>query len=341
MKRLAYFFAALLILVAACGGKEKKSDSAATDGNVVVAYVTSWSSCMPDPRLMTHINYAFAHVAPTFDSVLIDNPVRLREIVALKKKNPNLKVLLSIGGWTSGNFSEMAADSRLRKAFAEDCAARMREFGLDGIDIDWEYPTQDVAGISASPEDTKNYTLLMKDLREAIGEEGLLTLASVWTAKYIDFKAIVPYIDFVNVMSYDMTPASEGRPHAPLFASPEAGRNTADSALTAHLKAGIPADKIVLGIPFYGRGTGVYPDYVDYKDLKVLPGTKEVWDSVAQTPYMADSITGKILMGFENERSNAIKLHYIKEKGLRGAMYYEYCSDNGTLSRQVADSLLN
>ena len=339
MKTLTYIAIALAALLALAG---KSSQSAPTPqgGNVVVAYVTSWTECMPDPALMTHINYAFAHVSPTFDSVKIDNPERLRRIVALKAQNPDLKVVLSIGGWGSGRFSEMAADPKLHAAFAADCAAKMRLYGLDGIDIDWEYPTSDAAGISCSPADTENYTSLMRDLRAAIGEDALLTLAAVWRARFIDFRAIDPYIDFVNVMAYDMTPASAGRPHAPLFASEAAGSNTTQAALQAFLEAGVPPCKIVMGIPFYGRGTGVYPDYVDYKDLKVLPGTREVWDSVAQTPYMVDSISGKILMGFENERSNALKLHYIKTQGLRGAMYYEYCADNGTLRTQVADSLL-
>ena len=86
----------------------------------IVAYVTSWSDVMPDPKSMTNINYAFGHVADSFDGVRIDNESRLRDIVALKKKNRKLEVQLSIGGWGSGNFSEMAADPVKRAAFAKD-----------------------------------------------------------------------------------------------------------------------------------------------------------------------------------------------------------------------------
>ena len=147
--------------------------------------------------------------------------------------------------------------------------------------------------------------------------------------------------DSVNIMSYDMSPASSGRPHAPLYASEASGNHSADSAYRAHLAAGIPAEKLVLGLPFYGRGVDPYPDYMDYKDLKVLPGTVEIYDSIAETPYMADSISGRILMGFENQRSMAAKLHYIKQQGMLGAMYWEYCADNGDLAQQVADSILH
>lgn len=99
----------------------------------VVAYVTSWSGVAPDPFAMTNINYAFGHVNDTFDGVRIDNPERLRRIEQLKKDNPELKVHLSIGGWGSGNFSEMDVDPKLRKKFAKDCRRIVDEYGLDGI----------------------------------------------------------------------------------------------------------------------------------------------------------------------------------------------------------------
>ncbi len=104
-----------------------------SDERVVVAYVTSWSSVVPDPCVMTHLNYAFGHVNDDFDGVRVDNPERLHQMVALKSVNPDLKVLLSVGGWGSGRFSEMAADDACRASFAEDCLRVVEEFGLDGI----------------------------------------------------------------------------------------------------------------------------------------------------------------------------------------------------------------
>ena len=143
---------AILMLTATAFGKKK------ADETVIVAYVTSWTNEVPDPSTMTHINYAFGHVNDTFNGVRIDNPDRLRMIVGLKAKNPALKVMLSVGGWGSGRFSEMAATTENRMAFAKDCKRVVEEFGLDGIDIDWEYPTQSQAKISSSPQDTENFT---------------------------------------------------------------------------------------------------------------------------------------------------------------------------------------
>ena len=135
-----------------------------------MAYVTSWTDEIPDPSHMTHINYAFGHVNDSFNGVRVDNPDRLRSIVALKKQNPALKVLVSVGGWGSGRFSEMAADPKNRKAFANSCKKLVKDFNLDGIDIDWEYPTSSAAGISSSPADTDNFSALMHDLRKALGK---------------------------------------------------------------------------------------------------------------------------------------------------------------------------
>ena len=223
---------------------------------VVVAYVTSWTEVIPDPHSMTHINYAFALVNDSFDGIRISNPERLHRIAALKKDAPHLRVMLSVGGWGAGNFSEMAASPKLRKAFAKDCLKAVEEFGLDGIDIDWEYPTQNSAGISCSPDDTKNFTLLMRDLRKALGSKRLLTIATVASGEYIDFPSCIKYLDFVNVMAYDM-----GNPpvhHAPLYSSPITGWMSTSKAIESHLQKGIPARKLVMGMPFYGRGPKTY-----------------------------------------------------------------------------------
>ena len=282
---------------------------------VVIAYVTSWTQTIPDPTVMTHINYAFGHVNDTFNGVRIDNSNRLRKIVALKKKAPGLKVLLSIGGWGSGRFSEMAASEENRRAFAKDCRKIVDDYGLDGIDIDWEYPTQSSAGISSSPYDTKNFTLLMRDLRQQLTDK-LLTCATVASAEYIDLRSCIQYLDLVNVMSYDM-----GNPpyhHSALYPSEITHWMTTSDAINAHLKAGVPREKLVMGMPLYGRGKQGYtlaPDSVK--------GMTERWHEQSMVPYLVDA-KGHLVMGYENERSIGIKCRYIIDQRLRGGMYWEY-----------------
>lgn len=334
---------AAVILPAACGSKNASEAADAADTTatprIVVAYVTANSDVMPDPTAMTHINYAFGHVNETFNGINIEKPERLHQIAALKEQNPDLKVILSIGGWGSGRFSEMAADSTNRASFAADCKRVIDEFNLDGVDIDWEYPTQSSSGISSSPEDTDNYTLLMRDIRGQIGQDKSLTLATPGNAKFYDFPAILPYVDFVNIMSYDI--GSAPYHHAPLYAS-ERTRLTADSALKCHLAAGIPKEKLTLGLPFYGRGDQKeYPDYMDYKDLEVRDGYTLVWDEKAQSPYIANA-DGTLVLSFNDSTAIDIKCRYILDNDLLGAMYWEYTCDNaqGDLRKIVTDYMM-
>lgn len=343
MTNLNKIFAASLVACAAlssCASTQSENTQGIENPeNVVVAYVTSWTEEMPEPQYVTHINYAFGHVNESFDGVRVANPDRLKQISDLKADAPGLKVMLSIGGWGSGRFSEMAADSALRAAFAADAARVMKDFNLDGIDIDWEYPTSDAAGISASADDTANFTLLMRDLREALGRDALLTAATACSADYIDFPAILPYIDFINIMSYDMGNAP--RHHSALYAREGLTNMSADQAVRKHIAAGVPAGKLTLGIPFYGRGSEPYAPYANFNKIEVLPGTCEMWDSIACAPYMADE-EGNLVLGFENARSAALKCRYAVDNGLRGTMYWDYSGDdaNNTLRATVYENTM-
>ena len=106
MKKIRMMMAAALAILASCSTtKSGESTANPLSSKVIVAYVTSWSNIVPEPQYMTHIYYAFGHVNESFDGVRIDNEERLKQIVDLKKQNPELKVLLSVGGWGSGRFS--------------------------------------------------------------------------------------------------------------------------------------------------------------------------------------------------------------------------------------------
>ena len=314
--------------------------SAPPAGTVIVGYAVWWENTLPDPSLMTHLNYAFALIQNDFETLDIKSESRLRLMVALKKQNPDLKVLLSIGGWGAGNFSEMAADEKHRKAFCRNCLNAVTKFGLDGIDIDWEYPTSSSAGISSSSEDTKNFTLLMKDLRETLGDNRLLTMASASNAKYVNFKEAVPYMNFVNIMTYDM--GDPPKHNSPLYRSSMASESC-DESVAKHFTAGVPYEKIVLGIPFYGHGDGkAFDDYVDYKDIKIDGSKYSIqWDATAMVPYVTDA-TGKMVLNYDDAKSVGLKAEYVQQKKLAGAMYWNIEADDAahTLGHAVASRLL-
>ena len=332
IKRIVMIACMMMLMLPMQAGKHKD------DGPVVAAYVTGWNADMPLPdcSVLTHINYAFGNVNKTYDGVIIQRPDRLRQLVELKKNN-KIYIVLSIGGWTAGGFSEMASTEKRRKAFAKDCKRIVKDFGLDGIDIDWEYPSSSEAGISSSPADIDNFTLLMKELRKALGKDYLLSCATIADARFVDFKAIDPYVDLVNIMMYDV-----GNPpyhHAALYRSKMSGRVTAEEAFQAHLDAGVPVNKLVMGVPFYGRSVQGFGDSSFGALVKRNDATR-MWDDVAKAPYLVKD--GEMVCTYEDAESLSWKCKFIKEKGMRGAMYWEYrCDDEaGTLRHAVWNGVM-
>lgn len=327
-------------LISAHAQTESKEINQLGKTPIVLAYITSGDGIMPDPNYVTHINYAFGKVNDTFDGIVIQNEKRLKQISALKKQYPHLKVMLSIGGWTSGRFSEMAGVKETREAFAKDCKQVVDRFDLDGIDMDWEYPTSSEAGISSSPDDIDNFTQLMKDIRENIGDDKLLTFASAYTASYYDFKAVNPYIDFVNIMTYDM-----GRPpyhNAPLYRSEFTKKLSVEESVDAHVKAGIPLNKLTLGMPFYGHAIKKIGDFINFNSIHSLDSLyTEKWDEKGQVPYYVDK-DGKFVCSFDNAKSLELKCKFLLDKGMLGAMYWEYSCDDaeGTLRKTVYNTVM-
>lgn len=292
---------------------------------VVMGYVTSWSTEMPDPFRVTHLAYAFATVDNNFTTVTIKNPERLRQIVDLKKQNPDLKVILSVGGSGAGNFSEMAADKKLRKAFCKNLASVVTEYGLDGIDMDWEVPGE-AWGISASKNDRHNFTLLMSDLRKALGKKKILSFAVPHHGNFFEFKKVMPLVDFVGIMMYDM--GLPPRFHNAIHNSAAGGARSMDDVVSHFYSLGVDPAKMVIGVPFYGRGNKkVYSDFADYKTIQLKPDVEERWDPVAMVPYMVDKSSGETVLTFENPRSLEAKCKYIRDLGAKGMMFWHYTGD--------------
>ena len=312
--------------------------STPTGGKIIVGYVTYWETRMPDPTLLTHINYAFALIKDDFETLDIKKPNRLTQVVGLRSQNPELKVMLSVGGWGAGNFSEMAANEKHRQKFCQNCVEAVKKYNLDGIDIDWEYPSSSSAGISSSPNDIANFTLLMKDLRNALGSDKILTIASYAGVKYYNFSTCGQYLDFVNIMTYDM-----GRPpyhHSALYSSSKT-KNSCVESVEKHYKAGVPYEKLVLGVPFYGKPAE--GESIDYADLTSGSYSKytERWDDISKVPYLVDA-SGNMVICYDNAKSLGLKAEFIKSKGLLGAMYWSIEADdkNWTLSKALSTSLL-
>ena len=317
---------------------------------MIIAYYTENSSVLPDPACLTHINYAhgrFVNKETGDGGIWIEQPEKLQKVVELKKQKPSLKVLLMIGGWgdKADGFSEMARDAKKRALFCQTCAEHIKNYNLDGIDIDWEYPTAGPSENGKHPDDTRNFNIVLKELREAIGNEKIISYASSANADYVDWATAMLYLDYDNVMTYDM-----GNPpyhNAPLYYSASiTKKRSVDQSVSLHKSKGIPADRLVMGVPFYGHGTDPYKADVKYNEMSTVFSSKyegkniRKWDAVAKVPYLVDE-AGTFLLGYDDEESVTLKGEYVMQKKLLGAMFWEYRHDDsqGTLRKALCRAM--
>lgn len=232
-----------------------------------------------DVRQITHLNYSFGliyNAEKDETNAALKDPTRLHQIwlspkvesdlaqiPVLRKQNPQLKVLLSVGGWGARGFSGAAATPETRAVFIQSAMEIMRKYGLDGIDLDWEYPVNGAWGLVASqPADRENFTLLLKELRQAVGSHKLVTIAVGANAEspksWVDVKAIAPLLDYINLMTYDMAYGTQYF-NANLYDSKDwptvavADKYSVDVVVNNYLAAGLKPQQMNLGIGFYGR----------------------------------------------------------------------------------------
>ncbi|AST79672.1 TPA: glycoside hydrolase family 18 protein [Citrobacter farmeri] len=232
-----------------------------------------------DVRQITHLNYSFGliyNAEKDETNAALKDPTRLHQIwlspkvesdlallPVLRKQNPQLKVLFSVGGWGARGFSGAAATPETRAVFIQSAMEIMRKYDLDGIDLDWEYPVNGAWGLVASqPDDRENFTLLLKELRQAVGSHKLVTIAVGANAEspksWVDVKAIAPLLDYINLMTYDMAYGTQYF-NANLYDSKDwptvavADKYSVDGVVNNYLAAGLKPQQMNLGIGFYGR----------------------------------------------------------------------------------------
>jgi len=385
------------------------------DKQKLIGYYANWKcyhnfepSKVP-VELLTHINYAFANIVdgeialgdkwidiekPLGDDA--NSPIKgnynqfLNPTGPLKKRNPNLQVLISVGGWTwSKDFSDVAADEASREKFAISCATFCNKYGFDGIDIDWEFPVK--GGMEHNkhrPEDGDNYVLLLKKIREHLDNLAkinnrpyLLTIAST-AAQYnyscLNLKAISEPLDWINLMNYDYSgPWCKITNHQanlhlekPLPDGTVPTHNSVSKCVEDFLAAGVPANKLVIGVPFYGRGfdnveannndhtaTGIYAKfsgalkgrseeagnftYAEIREDYLNPqsGYIRYWSDNCCAPYLFNPEKRGLIV-YDDTWSMHYKAKYAKEKKLGGVMIWELSGDaNGELLNALVSTL--
>jgi chitinase len=348
------------------------------EGRVIIGYVFAQDRVLDPAAIaaekLTHINYAFANIK---DGKVIEGFAKdgdnLKVLTGLRKKNPKLKVLVSVGGWSwSGGFSNAALTPESRRVFAQSAVEYVRRHDLDGFDVDWEYPGQPGDGNVNRPQDKANFTAMMAELRAAFDAEGrktgkryVITFAAGAGSRFIantELDAVQAFVDYVNLMTYDFRDSDwepQAGHHSNLYTHPaDPHRMSSDRAVREFLNAGVPARKLVLGVPFYGHvwaevapaADGLYQEgapprekvdahYGKLAALATEPGWARRWDALSQAPYLWNA-EKRIFIGYDDPESLRIKSRYVKEHGLAGAMFWEYTADpTGELLRTLHEEL--
>jgi len=323
------------------------------------------------PGLCTHILFAFAWMTEDYKMKYYDpedeehwgHTGYFKLVNDLKKKDPELKTLIAIGGWSFGTrlFKEMSSTAANRKTFIDSTISFVRSHGYDGLDVDWEYP---------DASDKENFVQFLKEIRQAFEQESvssgkprlLITIAGSAGLGTIqvgyDIPNIAKYIDFIDLMTYDYHGAWETHTGlvAPLFSRPDDDATT--KAWNVNFTAlywasmGMPRNKIVIGIPFYGRGwkladplmsgvnaptSGPSPPahytlqsgiaaYYEICGLVNEEGTKRTLDPYQYEPYIATS--DGIWMGYDDTESIIYKMNWLKQNGFGGAMIWALDMDD-------------
>lgn len=345
---------------------------------VIIAYVGGFRGIADidslNPRKLSHINYAFVDVKDNRAWLRNEatDTINLRNLTALRKQNKDLKILISLGGWSwSKNFSDAVLTDTSTHAFAYSSIDIVARYDLDGVDIDWEYPGQIGDNNKFRPEDKQGYTRLFRDLRQGLdslkkitGKTYLATTAVGGDQSYIDnteMDKVQQYADFINIMSYDYAGGRDtiSNHHTNLYASsPDTSQGSTEKSVKAYLAAGVPASKIVVGMGFYGKAwemettdnNGLFRKtkaaargggFNYLKDsLENKKGYVKYWDNKAKAPYLFNPQT-KVFITYDDERSIREKCSYIKKNKLAGAMFWEYSHDKKELLIDVINKEFN
>jgi len=303
---------------------------------------------------LTHIIFSFCHLKGAHLNVdSLKDTVMIQKMVSLKKSNPGLKVMLSLGGWGGcATCSDVFSTKENRKIFSKSVKELSEYFGSDGIDLDWEYPTiSGFPGHKNQPQDKENFTKLVKQLRKTLGKNKVISFAAGGFNHYIDeavdWKKVMKKVNFVNLMTYDLVSgfATTTGHHTPLFSTGQQ-KESIDNAVQRLVQLKVPKEKMVIGAAFYGRmweavadtNTGLYQQGKFKKGIAFKNFTSQLsadsgfvyhWDEEAMAPYSYNP-SQQLFATYDDKRSIELKTKYAVDKGLGGIMFWQLAEDEFT-----------
>ena len=319
----------------------------------VVAYYTGNGENLSHYPLdkITHVIYSFLKLQN--DSLTFRDSLQrltVQQIVDLKKTHPQLKVMVSVGGWggcapCSGIFDT----AERRNTFVKTAVQLLKDYNIDGLDLDWEYPAiEGYPGHQYLPQDKNNFTSLVKELRAQMGNELLLSFAAGGFTQYLEqsiaWDAVTPSVDFINLMTYDLVGGySKVTGHHTALADYMPGQESTTKCVDWLLNKKLPANKFIIGAAFYARvwqnvadtnhglyQSGDFLQGVSYKNFDNFftdsMGFRNYWDKKAKAPYQY-SASKNLFATFDDPQSISEKTKFVKRKKLGGVMFWELSDD--------------
>ncbi len=327
---------------------------AAQQQSVVAGYYAYWlRDAVPASSLkydyLTHVNHAFAW--PDSNGTIVTPDGVPDGDLVYATHQAGKKILIALGGGSeSGGFPRMTADSLRRDVFIQNLLEFLAINGYDGVDIDWEYPQNNI--------EKNNLTALVKEIRAAFVDYDstlLITMAipaSNWSGQRYDLTALTPYVNWFNVMTYDFHGnwTSDAGHNAPLYAPPTDPDGSVDQGFTyVAVTRGVPTSKITIGIPFYGQNftaPGLYQHQtgcssVIYSTIAPLVGQSgwtRIWDDVSKVPYLQNGGHTAII-SYDDSMSIDMKCAYAKSKNTAGVMIWALGEDMVGQNQPLMDAV--
>ncbi len=323
--------------------------------NVIAYYTGDATSIRQYPvQQLTHIIYSFLKFQN--DTLGFNNEIQraaLEQLVMLKKDYPRLKIMVSIGGWGGcAVCSDLFSSADLRKIFAKTVVDFFKQNNIDGLDLDWEYPAiEGYPGHKYDAADKNNFTELVKALRKEMGNGYLISFAAGGFIDYlersVDWNAVMPFVDFVNLMTYDMVGGySTITGHHTSLADYMPGQESTQKCVNWLLNKKIQPRKLIIGAACYARvwenvdsinhglyQSGKFLRGVSFKDFPAYfsdsSGFQYYWDKKAKAPWQYNQ-SKKLFASFDDERSLDEKTKFIREKKLGGIMFWQLMDDKPT-----------
>ncbi|KAJ1961839.1 hypothetical protein IWQ62_003729 [Dispira parvispora] len=384
---------------AGTGFSQRGAQSMNSQSKVIVGYYPAWTNTnmkLEDiSARLTHINFAFAKIDGQTYQLKLDNP-GLFKTVRDHVRQRGTKILICVGGWTESKYFSPMITKGNRNKFIDSAIRMIKDLDADGIDFNWEFPDRPgrTGNIVNEAGDLPNYMeflqAMFNGLSQAFGaNRKWLTVTTPQTAygstgplETVQKNGFHQFVNYINVMAYDLNGnwGDKTGPNAPLKAPPGDGKSgvipgSVDRAISTWLRSGMPAEKIVVGLAFYGRSTfaqvnmqsggSIYvprnvkqnvvscmsgdsdgicdwpslrKDFLDsnnFQRAKPNSGWIRNWDELSQTPWLYQPST-KRFISYDDPLSISIKVNEVTRRNLAGVMIWDIGKDyNGELMSAI------